>query len=681
MTADVSCRLLEVDFSGIESVLVGYFLHRHQIDEVSAAAYVRLSRLGLHAAVAAIKLGKPADLTWPDDELQEYLREIKHADAVVYDTCKRTVHGCLTGEHEVLTPTGWVRLDAYQEGTSAAQWEDGRLTFVVPSAVTRVACQSPELISLFGRSLSQVLTPDHRLPYRAGRTCRWRVVTAATLPPHHGEIPSGGLLEGSETVDSDFLRLVVAAQADASLLNGMVVFHFVKPRKIARLHEILGRLGLEYTQVPCSCHEAGVVIRLPTPIGMQIMAWLEGPRKTFHLPAFLRLTAECRSIVLEELLHWDGSRGDQSGRQSVYFTTNRQQAEVVQTLAATVGRQALLRIQVRGRTTTRQDCYRVSFNRRQRVAVESLTREAVPAPEQVYCLTVPSSFFLVRHRDRISVTGNTNYGVTPYGLAERFPDLFPSIKSAEETQQFLFALAPGLPKWHLAVRQRAKATGYLGGLSPEGVPPSIWDHPFGYRHNFWDVLAYRPADEVTARRWLKDPKMAGRIVYLHGRPFKVVWGGDSKRAIAYYPQSTGSGGLKRAELRLFHPYASDLLGEDVERDYIGDAYFGRTPLLHPIHDALLLHVPNRVFDRVAETVIRVMQDGIPELPCPLAWGLGPTLRIGVEASAGRTWEKSSMTKIDVPPIVTGVVSKVDRPVLAPIENEEEEWDALRRSVA
>jgi hypothetical protein len=368
LLADASCRLLEVDWSGIESVLVGYFLHHHQIDEASAAAYVRLSRLGLHAAVAAIKLGKPADLSWPDDELQEYLREVKHSDSLTYDTCKRVVHG-------------------------------------------------------------------------------------------------------------------------------------------------------------------------------------------------------------------------------------------------------------------------------------------------------------------------TNYGVTPYGLAERFPDLFPSIKSAEETQQFLFALAPGLPKWHLAVRQHAKAVGFLGGLSPEGVPPSIWDHPFGYRHNFWDVLAYRPADEVTTRRWLKDPKMAGRIVYLHGRPFKVVWGGDSKRVIAYFPQSTGAGALKRAELRLFHPYASDLLGGDFDRDYIGDAYFGRTPLLHPIHDALLLHVPNRIFDRVAEIVIRVMQDGIPELPCPLAWGLGPTLRIGVEASAGRTWEKSSMPKIDVPPIVTGVVTKVDRPVLAPIENEEEEWSALARTVA
>jgi hypothetical protein len=72
-------------------------------------------------------------------------------------------------------------------------------------------------------------------------------------------------------------------------------------------------------------------------------------------------------------------------------------------------------------------------------------------------------------------------------------------------------------------------------------------------------------------------------------------------------------------------------------DFIGDAYFGRTPLRAPIHDSLLLEIPNRAWDRVVETVVRVMQDPIPELPLPAAWQMGSCLRIGVAAKAGKNW--------------------------------------------
>lgn len=268
------------------------------------------------------------------------------------------------------------------------------------------------------------------------------------------------------------------------------------------------------------------------------------------------------------------------------------------------------------------------------------------------------------------VNHGTHYGLTAYGMCEMFPEFFKTPKDAEHIQSFLFKAAPTLPAWQTAVRRRAKDLGYLGGISRPVA--SIWDHPFGYKHWFWDILNYKPIDEAKARKWLSNPITASRIVMLHGRPFKIDWGNDAKRACALYPQSIGAGVLKRAELRLLHPASPD---------YIGDAYFGRTPLLHPIHDSLFLHVPNVIRDRVIAIAARVMQEEIPELPIPPEWGMGRYLRIGVEAKAGRSWDKGSMHKVQVDPIVYGVEHVADNPVIPREEADQEAWDAMAREVA
>lgn len=266
----------------------------------------------------------------------------------------------------------------------------------------------------------------------------------------------------------------------------------------------------------------------------------------------------------------------------------------------------------------------------------------------------------------------SNFGLTPFGAAEQFPKFFPTLQHAQKFFKFYYELSPSLPTYHFDVRKQAKDLSYLGGPTLPGQPISRWDHPYGYKHWFWDVLGYQPTDEVTAQKWLKHPERKHRIVRLHGRWFKVVLGGDSKRVIAFYPQSIAAGVLKRAELRLFHPDSPD---------YIGDAYFGRTPLLHPIHDSLFLHVPNTVFDRVVRIVVRVMQDEIPELPIPREWGWGNYLRIGVDAKAGRSWDKKSMAKVKIDPLIMGIDNPEDDPVLPREDSDGEDWSSLERQVA
>lgn len=295
-----------------------------------------------------------------------------------------------------------------------------------------------------------------------------------------------------------------------------------------------------------------------------------------------------------------------------------------------------------------------------------------------------------------------NFGMTVYGMQEKFPEFFPTIKAAEEFQKYYYALAPDLPKWHLALRKQAREAGFLGGQTQPPAPPSMWDHEYGYRHWFHDVLNYKPITEFTARKWLKDPSRAWRVVYMHGRPFKADLGGDGNRVIAFYPQSIAAGRLKEAENDLFMPWSPY---------YIGDAYFGRTPLLGPIHDSLLLHIPVRIWDKVVEIVAQVMQRPSTYLPIPVEWGWGEYLPIGVAAKAGRNWapavdedeqikikikygkdvalNHNGMEDIEIPAWVPH--AGPDDPVLphedgeswfgTSIADEEESWNALQRHVA
>jgi len=290
-----------------------------------------------------------------------------------------------------------------------------------------------------------------------------------------------------------------------------------------------------------------------------------------------------------------------------------------------------------------------------------------------------------------------DFGMTVFGQVEKFPEFFPTIKVAQEFEDFYYALVPGLPAWHKALRQHARDTGKLGGTTLPPAPASIWDHPYGYQHWFWDVLSYQPTNEFTARKWLLDPQRKHRIVEMHKRWFKVKFGGDGNRVVAYYPQSIAAGRLKEVEA-----YPPDGLFWPESPYYIGDCYFGRTPLLGPVHDSLLLHIPNRCWDRVVEKVAYVMQQPSEYLPIPAEWQMGDYLPIGVSAKAGRNWadaidedtqirikiqygvdvplNTNGMEEINIPQYV--MHAGPDAPVLpTPETQEEEEWRMLQRAIA
>jgi hypothetical protein len=245
------------------------------------------------------------------------------------------------------------------------------------------------------------------------------------------------------------------------------------------------------------------------------------------------------------------------------------------------------------------------------------------------------------------VVHGTNYGLTPFGMAKRFRKLFPDSKSADHLQGLYFEMAPKLRPWQQQVQELAHRQHYLGGAGA---------HPFAYKHEFWNVFDFEKItwQEANARRrrGLPTTEMGG---WFYG----VKPGEDAKRAVAFFPQSIAAGIIRETAIQLFTPGLPN---------YIGEAFYRKTPLRAIIHDSFLLEVPLSWVDRVIEMALREMTRPFLELPCPREWGLGAALRVGVGVKVGRTWAR--MEEVAIPEwaqVLGGEASGG-----APVDEEEEE---------
>lgn len=216
----------------------------------------------------------------------------------------------------------------------------------------------------------------------------------------------------------------------------------------------------------------------------------------------------------------------------------------------------------------------------------------------------------------------TNYGLTEYGMVAQFPKEFPNLAAARAVREIYFGVAPKLPTWHSEIRDFAAKNSYLGGK----VPPSgeyhgeAGFHPFGYRHWFFNVLKYDRVKGVA-------PKHA-QVARIAGTNYIVNLGEDAKRCVAFFPQSTAAGVIKEAMLRLFTPGMPN---------YIGDCYYGRSPLRAQVHDSLLLEVPVAMVEYVMTRLVAEMTRPIKQQPLPQDWNMGSHLQLGVEVKVGKNW--------------------------------------------
>jgi uracil-DNA glycosylase family 4 len=235
----------------------------------------------------------------------------------------------------------------------------------------------------------------------------------------------------------------------------------------------------------------------------------------------------------------------------------------------------------------------------------------------------------------------TTYGMSIHGMQRNYPSLFPTLKAADAIRDVYFSLAPGVPAFQTACHATAHETHHLGGPPPyhyDQTTRRVSGHPFGYQHWFWSVVSYKRLT-LSQRLWHEKRKLP--VTEINGIFYSTVLGEDANRCSAFYGQSIARGILTEACFPLF-----DLADPLADHCYIGDAYYGVTPLRAPIHDSLLLEIPTDHVERVVARVALAMRRPIAALPCPAVWGMGEALTVGVDAKIGPDW--GTMHALELP---------------------------------
>jgi len=342
----------------------------------------------IHALTAHRVLGAPANPKQQD--------ESKH---------RLPAKACYHPDTEVLTKDGWVRianLRPDEEVIQAFPSQHGkvRLGWTVPLDVfTRNDYRS--LVHLQNENIDLRVTPDHRM-LEWNSDGEWTI----TMPEAFGKggfwVNAGILATGHPKGNTHLLRIAVACQADGSYKGRQIIWGFSKQRKVERLRRLLTEAGLtwaEQTYRPPAGDPTVTRLILRDPAAVRSVRRLLDPDKT--LPwRWLLLPLHCRQAVLDEAAFWD-SHQCPHGTLYLFSTMARKNADVLQAIGAVSGRKSRL---VAGDIAT------LSMKTRAHTCSGHLTRTRASYKGPVVCLSVPSSFVLVRSHGVTLICGQCNFG-------------------------------------------------------------------------------------------------------------------------------------------------------------------------------------------------------------------------------------------------------------------------------
>lgn len=300
--------------------------------------------------------------------------------------------GCVPGDTECLTPSGWVRMDAYA-GQTIAQWDNGLLSWVTP---TLHAYKAEYFYHLKTPALDQMLSPEHRILYRDEGSLSFRTITAGDLAnltgkardDFAGRIPTTFTVPGPE-LPAALLRVQAMVASKGILTNpttGDCIVPVGDPGLISRARAILDEASIPYLEEDAPHHHVRFRFQAPFPsTKLHTFGWALGSKS-------LR-------ILLEESLQW-------SPDSTTLLLTSKEEADFFSFVGAATG----YRTHLREKHMHPVDAWVVQFHPdSEPPLLANGSIHIVPAQpnEKMYCFSVPSSYFVARHAGKPFITGNS----------------------------------------------------------------------------------------------------------------------------------------------------------------------------------------------------------------------------------------------------------------------------------
>lgn len=339
---------------------------------------------------------------------------------------------CLSGDTEVLTENGWVRLDQYNGKDKVLQWEEnGEMSFVAPSRIVKSKWE--KVYKLPFRNGVMYQTPNHRNPVIhkkvwKGVKYEFQVKTPEQLTASDKFICTGKI-KGCTKHLTLLEKLIIMTQADGAVNRRLSdksaaswSISLSKERKLQYLSALLKDKDISsFSFREVKGREAIGKVKATRrflysmPIGNGDYKDLT---KYFNLLDFDYTKAR---EFMQNVFIWDGAKYP-SG--SIYCTTEKRNAEFVQAVGMLAGYQTSISVSHDKRGY--KDHYRVYFaDNDNPISCQKTSneRELVDWNDYMYCLTVPSSFFVIRKNGKTFITGNCHSVPTEvlellYGLME-----------------------------------------------------------------------------------------------------------------------------------------------------------------------------------------------------------------------------------------------------------------------
>jgi len=321
--------------------------------------------------------------------------------------------GCLSADHEFLTPQGWKRIDQYRKGDRLLVFDkDANAThFEEPRAYVDLPCESFNHFQ--SRGLDMMLSDEHTLLYNKKYNREvWRTSTAKEVVEQHEQSAEGwdGMVPcafpapsnaAGVALSNDELRLMVAVCADGNFAlttTNRCRISLRRERKIARIEMLLDQCGISYKKAARKDCET------------EVRYSFDAPHNNKTLAAYWDANAEQLAVIAEEMLHWDGWI-DQYGSW-IYTSTQRGDIDFASYLFSTQGRRSSFYRDDRDGTGWKP-IWRIAGAKNggfagMRCSGKKPVIETVPSADgRKYCFTTSTGFFITRRNDCVCVTGNS----------------------------------------------------------------------------------------------------------------------------------------------------------------------------------------------------------------------------------------------------------------------------------
>lgn len=426
---------------------------------------------------------------------------------------------CYSEDTEILTVKGWKTFGELTYNDKVAQYDKGIISFVKPSAIIWQDYEG-EMVSVKTGKLDFLVTPNHRVLVEQYRSKSQSVVLASEITNKNSDlrIPINGYVEQDGLCISDeSIQLAVAIQADSYDTGYSYRFEFVKERKCLRLEKILKGLAVRYSVSFGTSKISGKPTTRFTVSKSQLQDTQVILESRIFRDSVYSLNYKQMKVLINEVQYWDGTLTDKGD--IILDTTCKHTRDTFATISTLCGvKVSCSEYMNKSGNLGNCDIYRVYFSTSRGVQGCGLLNadiSRVSYKGKIGCVSVPSTFVVVKRGNKICVSGNT------FNAFAFFPHLHKEfdINNPENKED------PKFKTW----RNKAKTGAYLlafGGGAPKLASSLGLSKVDGQKafDNYWEknkgLGALKKAVESyfeTTGKKKHIPAIDGRLVSVRGK--------------------------------------------------------------------------------------------------------------------------------------------------------------------